>query len=154
MKLTGIHGYGHASRDILSPFLESVPSVGDGSNPCYEEEGVEDNYLQKRLSCLAANNDIYVAANFGSVVEGCDYCHHGGECFYNTLVVYTNNGSLAAVYHKYNLWTSELSKYDIDLAPHFVTVQTEFGKLGLAICEDLLWKSPVGETDTLYHHNV
>ena len=125
--------------------MEFVPSVADGSNPCYEER-IEDSYLQSRLSCLAAQNDIYVAANFGSVVEGCEYCNHGGECYYNTLVVYSNNGSLVAVYHKYNLWTSELSKYDIDLTPKLVTVQTDFGKLGLAICEDLLWKSPVGET--------
>ena len=149
MAFPGIHGYGHKSRDILRPFLEFVPPEADGSNPCYDDKGAgaEDNYLQHRLSCLAAENDIYVAANFGSVVQGCDYCHHGGECFYNTLVVFTNNGTLAAVYHKYNLWTSELAKYDIDLAPQMVTLQTEFGKLGLAICEDLLWKSPVG----LYH---
>ena len=40
-----------------------------------------------------------------------------------------------------------LTKFDIDLAPSIVTVETDFGKLGLAICEDLLWKSPVG----LYH---
>ena len=39
------------------------------------------------------------------------HCEHGGECFYNTLTVYTNTGALAAVYHKYNLWTSELDTY-------------------------------------------
>ena len=100
---------------------------------------------------MAADNKIYVAANFGSVTEGCEYCEHGDECFYNTLVVYSNNGSLEGVYHKYNLWTSELVKYDIDLAPKLVTVQTNFGKLGLSVCEDLLWKSPVGETEMPLH---
>ena len=44
------------------------------------------------------------------------HCEHGGECFYNTLTVYTNTGALAAVYHKYNLWTSELTQFDIDPA--------------------------------------
>ena len=143
----GIHGYGHENRDFLRPFLEFVPSIADGSNPCYEDKGVEDTFIQHRLSCLAAEHQIYIAANFGTVVEGCEYCNHGGECYYNTNVVFSNNGSLVGVYHKYNLWTSELAKYDIDLAPSLVTVETEFGKLGLAICEDLLWKSPVG----LYH---
>ena len=106
----GIHGYGHENRDILRPFLEFVPSVADGRNPCYEDKGVEDTFIQHRLSCLAAEQQIYVAANFGTVVEGCEFCDHGGECYYNTNVVFNNNGSLVGVYHKYNLWTSELSK--------------------------------------------
>ena len=66
------------------------------------------------------------------------------QCYFNTAVVFSNNGSLVGVYHKYNLWTSELAKFDIDLEPSLVTIETEFGKLGFAICEDLLWKSPVG----------
>ena len=140
----GIHGYGQENRDFLRPFLEFLPSVADGSNPCNEDKGVEDAFIQTRLSCLAAKHQIYVAANFGTVVEGCEYCDHGGECYFNTAVVFSNNGSLVGVYHKYNLWTSELAKFDIDLAPSIVTVQTDFGKLGLAICEDLLWKTPVG----------
>ena len=43
------------------------------------------------------------------------------------------------VYHKYNLWTRELATYDVDP----VTVDTEFGLLGLSICADLMWKSPI-----------
>ena len=140
----GIHGYGHASRDILRPFLEFVPPVADGSNPCYEDNGQDDGYVQTRLSCLAADNQIYVGASLGSVVPGCEFCQHGGECFYNTLVLYSNTGNLVGVYHKYNLWTSELDTFDIDLAPSIVTVETEFGRLGLAVCADLMWKSPIG----------
>ena len=140
----GIHGYGHVSRDILRPFLEFVPPVADGSNPCYEENGEDDGYVQSRLSCLAAENQIYIGASLGSVVPGCEYCQHGGECFYNTFVLYNKTGNLVGVYHKYNLWTSELSTFDIDLAPSIVTVQTEFGRLGLAVCADLMWKSPIG----------
>ena len=140
----GIHGYGQENRDILRPFLEFVPSVADGSNPCYEDNGLDDGYVQSRLSCLAAENQIYVAANFGTVVEGCEYCEHGGECYFNTLIVFDNKGSLVGVYHKYNLWTSELTTFDIDLAPSLITIDTEFGRLGLAVCADLMWKSPVG----------
>ena len=56
--------------------------------------------LHTRLSCIAAENNIYVAANYGTVVQGCEYCEHGGECFYNTDVVFDNKGSMIAVYHK------------------------------------------------------
>ena len=66
------------------------------------------------------------------------------QCYFNTAVVFSNNGSLVGVYHKYNLWTSELDTFDIDLAPSIVTVETEFGRLGLAVCADLMWKSPIG----------
>ena len=55
---------------------------------------------------------MYCSAVFCTV----QHCEHGGECFYNTLTVYTNTGALAAVYHKYNLWTSELTQFDIDPA--------------------------------------
>ena len=46
---------------------------------------------------------------------------------------------------RYNLWTSELPIYDIDPSPVLSMVDTEFGRLGFAICEDLLWRSPVVE---------
>ena len=45
---------------------------------------------------------------------------------------------------RYNLWTSELATFDIDAAgPQLVAVDTEFGRLGLAVCADLLWRDPV-----------
>jgi len=138
----GIHGYGHSSREALRPFLEYVQPKADGQVPC--EEGIDDGYISSRLSCLAIENNIYIGANFGTVVPGCEYCNHGGECYYNTNVVFSSNGSIVGVYHKYNLWTTELTKYDIDSSPQpqLVTVDTEFGVLGLSVCEDLLWKSP------------
>jgi len=139
----GIHGYGYYSRETLRPFLEYVPPEADGSTPCYEE-GIDDAYVSTRLSCLAIENNIYIGANYGSVIPGCEYCNHGGECYHNTNVVFSNNGTIVGVYHKYNLWTTELTMYDIDPSPQpqLVTVKTEFGLLGLSVCEDLLWKSP------------
>ena len=127
---------------IYRPFLEYVQPKADGQVPC--EEGIDDGYISSRLSCLAIENNIYIGANFGTVVPGCEYCNHGGECYYNTNVVFSSNGSIVGVYHKYNLWTTELTKYDIDSSPQpqLVTVDTEFGVLGLSVCEDLLWKSP------------
>ena len=52
------------------------------------------------------------------------------------------SGKLLSVYHKYNLWTSELDLYDIDATPQLEYVDTPFGRLGFIICEDLLWGSP------------
>jgi len=149
----GIHGYGF-NRDTIAPFLEEVPATADRSNHCdlYSDENspeyLSEHYVMIQLSCMAQSNGLYVAACLGSVQDHCDHCagdEHGSDCFYNTLVVLDPEGSLVGVYHKYNLWTSELPIYDIDLAPATVTVDTPFGKIGLAICEDLLWRSPVVE---------
>ena len=146
----GIHGYGF-NRENIVPFLEGVPQSADGSNQCalYSAENSSEylskHYVMVQLSCMAQRNGLYVAACLGSVVKDCDHCgpEHGTDCFYNTLVVLDPEGSLVGVYHKYNLWTSELPIYDIDELPAVVTVETPFGKLGLSICEDLLWRSPV-----------
>jgi len=139
----GIHGFGHMNRQALRPFLEFVSPIADGSIPCYED-GVDDAYVSTRLSCLAAENEIFIAANYATVVDGCDYCEHGGECYFNTNVVFDNKGAIVAVYHKFNLWTSELTHFDIDESPKIVTFETEeMGTFGLSICEDLLWRSPV-----------
>ena len=35
------------------------------------------------------------------------------------------------------------SVYDVDEVPNIVTVDTPFGKIGLSICADLLWKWPI-----------
>jgi len=148
----GIHGYGF-TRDTIRPFLEYVPPVADMSNHCslYSESGdpayLSEHYVMTQLSCMAQTSGLYVAACLGSVLAECDHCgpDHGPECFYNTLVVLDPAGSLVGVYHKYNLWTTELPVYDIDQAPAVVTIDTPLGRLGLAICEDLLWYSPVVE---------
>ena len=137
-----IHGFGF-SREFLWPFLEYVPSLADGSNPCLED-GDQDNWLLRELSCAALENSIYIAADMATKVPGCEHCDNGGECFFNTLVVLDDSGRLVAVYHKFNLWTSELGTFDIDVeGPQLVTVDTPFGRLGLAICADLIWKSPI-----------
>jgi len=151
-----IHGSGY-DRLTLVPFLELVPAEADGSQPCFDD-GDHDNYLLRRLSCLAHDNQIYLAAQLATRTPGCDHCgeDHGGGCFFNTLVVFDSGGFLVGVYHKYNLWTSELNTFDIDPSgPQLVTVDTPFGRLGLSVCADLIWRSPVvdlvelEEVDTL-----
>jgi len=150
----GIHGYGF-NRHTLPPFSEYVPAVADGANPCFEDS-LDDVHVQVQLSCMAAENNIYVAATMVSVLADCDQCEDdSSQCFFNTHVVFDNTGALVGVYHKYNLWTSELPTFDVDTVPQLVTVDTEFGRLGLSVCADLMWKSPIvdlaqlSEIDTL-----
>ena len=151
-----VHGSGY-SRQTLEPFLELVPAEADGSQPCFDD-GDHDNFLLRELSCLAHNHQIYLAAQMASRTPGCEHCgeEHGEGCFFNTLVVLDSDGVLVGVYHKYNLWTSELNTFDIDPSgPQIVTVDTPFGRLGLSVCADLIWRSPVvdladlAEVDTL-----
>jgi len=151
-----VHGSGF-SRQTLEPFLELVPAEADGSQPCFDD-GDHDNFLLRELSCLAHNHQIYLAAQMASRTPGCGHCgdDHGEGCFFNTLVVFDSDGVLVGVYHKYNLWTSELNTFDIDPSgPQIVTVDTPFGRLGLSVCADLIWRSPVvdlvdlAEVDTL-----
>ena len=80
--------------------------------------------------------------NLQVTLKGCDYCEdEEGECYFNTLVVFNNLGAIIAVYHKFNLWTTELTHFNIDKSPQVVTFETEnMGTFGLAVCEDLLWR--------------
>ena len=94
-----------------------------------------------------------------SQFKGCDYCEDdGGECYFNTLVVFNNLGAIIAVYHKFNLWTSELTHFNIDESPQVFKQQTsccksqldflqlvsfeteDMGTFGLAVCADLMWR--------------
>ena len=76
--------------------------------------------------------------------------------------MYDRRGRFIAKYHKYNLFNSEFPLFNIDREENNVYVDTEFGKfqsqyiikshtwnyfyisgrLGMTICEDLLWQYP------------
>lgn len=59
--------------------------------------------VQVRLSCIAKNNSIYVAANVGDI-KPCNAtdpkCPKDGRYQYNTDVVFASDGKLVARYHK------------------------------------------------------
>ena len=58
---------------------------------------------QAALSCAAATHSIYVGAALGTLVQGgCQGCgeDHGGDCYYNTAVLYDTEGRLVSSYHK------------------------------------------------------
>jgi len=128
-------------RDTIEPFVELSPSVGD--NPCTQDIwDPMDDYAKIEFSCLAQKHGIYVSVDFATYLPGCEECGDGPNCFYNTQMVFDKQGTVVGVYHKYNLWTGEDRFYNIDDTPNLVYFDTEFGRFGLLICEDLLWGSP------------
>merc|ERR1712223_134282 len=140
-------------RNQVIPFSENIPDLDQSGPewiPCDEEN--EDGSLtaQQRLSCMAKENQIYVVANMVDYKE-CDEC---GEnfCLYNTNVMYDTEGKYVARYHKYNLFNSEFSLFNIDKKEQNIFVDTDFGRLGLIICEDLLWYFPT--VDLVSTNNV
>ena len=68
-------------NQLFRPFLEFVSPIADGSIPCYED-GVDDAYVSTRLSCLAAENEIFIAANYATVVDGNSSFLKGCSLFY------------------------------------------------------------------------
>ncbi len=50
------------------------------------------------------------------------------RCMYNTAVIYDNIGKLVAKYHKWNLFTTEMTFFNIDATPQSVFIDTDFGK--------------------------
>ena len=76
-----------------------MPASADHSVPCALDRA-EEIFVQQELSCLAAQHNIYLAANMASWVAGCQHCHHGNRCYHNTLVLFDTKGALVGVYHK------------------------------------------------------
>lgn len=59
--------------------------------------------IQKRLSCMAKKNHIYLVANIGDKKQ-CNSsdsrCPEDGHFFYDTTVAFNTEGKLIARYHK------------------------------------------------------
>ena len=85
----------------------------------------------------AQNNSLIYFGSFHSFslkyyLQACDEC---GEdfCLYNTNVMYDRYGRYVAKYHKYNLFNSEFSLFNIDKKEQNMYVDTDFGKLSLLV---------------------
>ncbi|XP_070589642.1 pantetheinase-like [Erythrolamprus reginae] len=139
----GIYGF-FFTRETIYPYLEDIPDPQVNWIPCTDPERFGPAPVQKRLSCLARDNSIYVVANMGDK-KNCSYidpkCPHDGHYQYNTNVVFDSEGKLVARYHKFNLFEVE-HQFDFPKEPELVTFDTAFGKFGLFTCFDILFHDP------------
>ncbi|XP_066264258.1 pantetheinase-like [Branchiostoma lanceolatum] len=140
----GIHGF--QSRDNQYAYLETIPDPEKIVwNPCDDPDRFNDTPVQQDLSCMAKENDIYVVANFGDK-QFCDTsedssCPNDGRYQFNTDVVFANDGTIVARYHKEHLFMTEL-QFNRPPAVELVTFQTPFGKFGVFTCFDVLFHDP------------
>ncbi|XP_077000135.1 pantetheinase-like [Tamandua tetradactyla] len=138
-----IYGW-NFNRETIYPYLEDIPDPQENWNPCNDPDRFGQNPVQKRLSCLARDNSIYVVANIGDK-KPCNasdpQCPHDGRYQYNTDVVFDSDGKLVARYHKQNLFMGE-NQFNTPKRPEIVTFNTTFGKFGIFTCFDILFHEP------------
>uniref|UniRef100_A0A8C2R2F6 CN hydrolase domain-containing protein n=1 Tax=Capra hircus TaxID=9925 RepID=A0A8C2R2F6_CAPHI len=91
-------------RETFCPYLEDIPDPEINWVPC-NIYGIRlgRTSVQKRLSCLAKDNFIYIVANIGdkNLCNASDpQCPPDGHYQDNTDVVFNSEGRLMAHYHK------------------------------------------------------
>lgn len=152
------------SRSFILPCLHQLPDpdslLADQTiNPCLEQE-YNDNFIMKRLSCLARSNKLYLVANFGTREE-CKWpwkeenaasCAKYGYLMLNTDVVFDQQGNFIKRYRKYNPFVEVFDKApQLELA-YFDT--PDMGRFGLFTCFDILFKSPAIDLVEKYQVNT
>ncbi|GBL95456.1 Vascular non-inflammatory molecule 3 [Araneus ventricosus] len=140
------------SRKGLVNTAEYVPDPKlQKFNPCVEN--AKDRTILYTVSCFARENNIYIVANLvgsepceatcdAAEVESCDAkCPDDGVFFYNTNVAFDREGNLIARYRKVHPYYREIVNAPEE--PEFGVFETEFGKFGMIVCFDLVFKEAV-----------
>lgn len=99
----------------------------------------------RHLSCMAQKNRLFVVANMPDR-QPCSRsvdprCPADGRYQFNTDVVFSDNGTIVARYHKQNLYFE--AAFDPPPACEYVTFTTPFaGRFGVFTCFDILFREP------------
>ena len=131
-------------RFSTRPLCEEVPPVTAGSTPIVpcRSDNFKGRPILRSLSCMARKHKFYVVANMCDIqkcTNGDTTCRDDGVRMYNTLVAFGPSGDLLGVYHKHHLF----GETHYDLPPQeFVTFDTPFGRMGLYICFDKIFRDP------------
>ena len=130
---------------IANELAEEIPDPNKGTyNPCENPLEYMTRIKTYRLSCLAKTNNLYIVADYSDRVPCVNTtdpnCPNDGLYLFNTAVVFAPDGSLVAKYHKMQLFF-ELY-YNVPPDPQFVYFDTPFGRMGLFICFDILYRNP------------
>ncbi|KAK6327725.1 hypothetical protein J4Q44_G00033710 [Coregonus suidteri] len=116
----GIHGF-NFSRLSISGYLETIPDpLTEDWNPCTQPDRHNHTEVLQSLSCMARRHQLYL---------------------FNTNVVFRSDGSLAARYHKQNLFFEK--EFNTPPRLEVVTFDTPFaGRFGVFTCFDILFHDP------------
>ena len=123
----GIYGMGH-TRETIMPYLEPIPEVSNTTSsviPCTDPK--PDTEILQELSCIALNNSIALVANMGDIqycTKRDPNCPKDGKYQFNTDVVFDNDGTLIAKYHKQHLYYEKA--FNTPSKCEFVTFVTSF----------------------------
>ncbi|XP_064873961.1 biotinidase-like [Oncorhynchus nerka] len=148
----GIHGF-NFSRLSISGYLETIPDpLTEDWNPCTQPDRHNHTEVLQSLSCMARRHQLYLVANMPDL-QPCPLTSHphldpsqtpcppDGRWQFNTDVVFRSDGSLAARYHKQNLFFEK--EFDTPPRLEVVTFDTPFaGRFGVFTCFDILFHDP------------
>uniref|UniRef100_A0AAZ3NZB3 Biotinidase n=1 Tax=Oncorhynchus tshawytscha TaxID=74940 RepID=A0AAZ3NZB3_ONCTS len=148
----GIHGF-NFSRLSISGYLETIPDpLTEDWNPCTQPDRHNQTEVLQSLSCMARRHQLYLVANMPDL-QPCPLTSHphldpsqtpcppDGRWQFNTDVVFRSDGSLAARYHKQNLFFEK--EFDTPPRLEVVTFDTPFaGRFGVFTCFDILFHDP------------
>ncbi|XP_017576453.1 biotinidase [Pygocentrus nattereri] len=141
-----IHGFNY-TRSSIASYLETVPDPGRVTwSPCADPDRFQNTEVLHRLSCMARKNHIFLVANMPDR-QVCDrlvdpLCPLDGQYQFNTDVVFSDNGTIVARYHKQNLYFE--AAFDAPPKHEYVTFTTPFaGRFGVFTCFDILFREPV-----------
>jgi pantetheine hydrolase len=138
-----------ANRTLLSSLAESIPPAASSGVlvPCTDDSFDEESIL-KSMSCAAKASNMSVLINMidsvlcvGKSADN-DNCPDDGQYLYNTNVVFDEEGSIVAKYHKSHEWWPLLRSYDqapADSATYHPSWGPEFG---IFTCFDILHATP------------
>ncbi|GAB1600457.1 vascular non-inflammatory molecule 3-like [Argonauta hians] len=137
-------------RDYISPFLETIPSVGRKRwIPCNNTSLDEDQYyIQISLSCLAERHNMIVVASLGEkarCTRGRDYtCPNKGYYQFITTVVYSKEGAFIAKYRRSALLHEPY--FDSPNQSEIATFESSSGiKFGIVSSYDTIVEEPMKE---------
>ncbi|XP_060798616.1 biotinidase [Neoarius graeffei] len=140
-----IHGFNY-SRASIAGYLETVPDPGAVTwSPCADPDRFQNTEVLHRLSCMAQKNSLFLVANMPDC-QPCNrsvdpLCPADGRYQFNTDVVFSDNGTIVARYHKQNLYFE--AAFDTPPECEYVTFTTPFaGRFGVFTCFDILFREP------------
>ncbi|KAK6324182.1 hypothetical protein J4Q44_G00065210 [Coregonus suidteri] len=141
----GLQGF-NFSRLSISAYLETIPDPqSEDWNPCTQTDRHNHTEVLQRLSCMAQRHSLYLVANMADL-HPCPQTSHppcppDGRWQFNTDVVFRSDGSLAARYHKHNLYFE--NAFDAPPRLEVVAFDTPFaGRFGVLTCFDIMFHEP------------